>query len=271
MCYYQDFYRQDWVNVSNYPNYILYNKSSNMYHNVSTDYFKIFNPVTNQWVMWNGQKIVPFDEKVFLCNGPVLLGVCMETPQLPRINQFICPFCCYMMRCPHITPEMITGQKLPQLSGYWCSYNPAVPSNREALIMQRSDNSLTFVNESGGKSNGRFLDSRTVVATDWKNLQGKITPDLKTIKWANNTQWTRGTCNCGNLTEQSSNEIYELATKHLQSRIYVCFKSELGHKSGWYYVLATAGNPDCTLLLGLSPTDTGDVVNCDAIRAIVTN
>lgn len=83
MCCYQNFYRQNWVHVGNYPNHILYNNYSNMYKNVITNYLKILNPATNQWVMWNGQKIVPFNEKVFLCNGPVLMGVCMETPKLP--------------------------------------------------------------------------------------------------------------------------------------------------------------------------------------------
>jgi hypothetical protein len=60
----------------------------------------------------------------------------------------------------------------------------------QAVKMIQSDNSLTFVNESGNRSRGHFENSTTVVADEWEGgLRGTVSSDG--IRWANNTNWLR--------------------------------------------------------------------------------
>jgi len=58
-------------------------------------------------------------------------------------------------------------------------------------IIQEGD-SLTFINENGQQSSGRFIDSSTIEATDWENgLQGVLSSDGNRIDWANGSWWVR--------------------------------------------------------------------------------
>ena len=73
------------------------------------------------------------------------------------------------------------------LAGSW----RCVGRKGTASIHQKGD-TLSFVNEWGGKSRGHWAGSDTVIADDWEGgLHGKISPDGATISWANNTTWKR--------------------------------------------------------------------------------
>jgi len=50
---------------------------------------------------------------------------------------------------------------------------------------------LTFINEKGGQSAGKFVDSSTVVASDWQGLIGGLNDGGKRINWANGSWWVR--------------------------------------------------------------------------------
>ena len=74
------------------------------------------------------------------------------------------------------------------LEGNWCREGDR---NKTTSISQ-SGNSLTFTNEFGNSSRGRFENSNTVVAIDWQGgLRGTISSDGNRISWGNGTSWTR--------------------------------------------------------------------------------
>lgn len=77
-------------------------------------------------------------------------------------------------------------RNLPDISGIWLMGG----STEKCTIVQESK-ILTFVNEKGGKSSGYFKDANTVVASDWGNLEGKITNNQNRINWGNSTWWER--------------------------------------------------------------------------------
>lgn len=58
-------------------------------------------------------------------------------------------------------------------------------------IIEEGSN-LTFINENGDQSAGRFNDVGTVIATGWEGgLSGTISADGNRIDWANGTWWVR--------------------------------------------------------------------------------
>jgi hypothetical protein len=57
--------------------------------------------------------------------------------------------------------------------------------------VQQSGSNLTFTNEHGNTSSGRFLSATEVVATDWGGLTGTV--GNGEIRWANGTVWTLST------------------------------------------------------------------------------
>ena len=78
----------------------------------------------------------------------------------------------------------------PDLSGTWYMGGP-INAGMPCKIIQE-EGTLTFVNELGAKSAGKFADSKTVIATDWENgLHGTISNDGNHIDWANGSWWTR--------------------------------------------------------------------------------
>lgn len=80
------------------------------------------------------------------------------------------------------------GGRNPNLSGNW--YRTNDPCKRTSIT--QSGNALTFTNEFGNSSKGRFLDATTVVATDWESsLCGKIRSDGKRIDWTNGASWSK--------------------------------------------------------------------------------
>lgn len=74
--------------------------------------------------------------------------------------------------------------------GTWCREGDR---SKPASIRQ-SGNSLTFTNENGNSSRGRFESSNTVVAIDWEGgLRGTFSSDGNRISWGNGTSWMRCT------------------------------------------------------------------------------
>jgi Concanavalin A-like lectin/glucanases superfamily len=71
---------------------------------------------------------------------------------------------------------------LPDISGDFSFHG--------ATRVEQSIGSLRFTNEHGGVSNGLFLNSTQVVATDWGGLTGNIVANR--IEWANGSHWTAG-------------------------------------------------------------------------------
>lgn len=75
--------------------------------------------------------------------------------------------------------------KPPNLAGNW-QYN-----GQACQIIQHGDD-LTFINERGEQSEGRFNNKTQVIATDWENgLIGTLADGGNRINWRNNTVWTR--------------------------------------------------------------------------------
>lgn len=77
-------------------------------------------------------------------------------------------------------------RNFPDISGIWL-----MGGSTEKCTIAQEGKMLTFVNEKGGKSSGYFKDATTVVATDWGNLEGKITNSRNRINWGNSTWWER--------------------------------------------------------------------------------
>ena len=81
----------------------------------------------------------------------------------------------------------------PNLTGQWkCKkYCPAGAVGKSASIKQGESPQLHFTNEGGGKSEGRFVDQNTIIATQWGNLRGDIKAGGMEIHWGNGTVWER--------------------------------------------------------------------------------
>jgi len=62
--------------------------------------------------------------------------------------------------------------------------------NGQSTFVEQSGNELTFINENGGMSQGRFLNATQVVATNWGNLVGNLVNG--NIQWTNGSVWTLG-------------------------------------------------------------------------------
>jgi hypothetical protein len=77
----------------------------------------------------------------------------------------------------------------PDITGIWYLGGP-YDEGRPCQVIHNG-NALIFINENGGQSGGRFVDSGTVVASDWQGLQGKISDGGKRIDWSNGSWWVR--------------------------------------------------------------------------------
>jgi hypothetical protein len=76
------------------------------------------------------------------------------------------------------------------LNGNWEMGGPYNAGEPCQIIQQGND--LTFINENGDQSGGKFIDESTVIATDWEDgLKGTISDDGDRIDWANGTWWVR--------------------------------------------------------------------------------
>ena len=87
---------------------------------------------------------------------------------------------------------VVSGQASNRdLAGNWESkYQP--DSNWADTSITQEGQSLTFHNERGGKSKGRFLSSNEVVADEWENgLRAKVTDGGNRLEWANGSVWRR--------------------------------------------------------------------------------
>jgi hypothetical protein len=87
----------------------------------------------------------------------------------------------------------LTPCEYPDLSGKWiCEVNcPAGGAGNEANIKQ-SGLSITFINEGGEVSKGRFLSRNAVIAgPNWFEIRGTIEAGGQRISWSNGTVWVR--------------------------------------------------------------------------------
>jgi hypothetical protein len=82
-------------------------------------------------------------------------------------------------------------QSNPDLAGNWESkYKP--DSNWADASVTQEDQSLTFHNENGGKSRGRFVRPNEVVADEWEGgLRARVTDGGNRLEWANGSVWRR--------------------------------------------------------------------------------
>lgn len=76
------------------------------------------------------------------------------------------------------------------IGGTWYMGGPYNQGMACQIILE--GDSLTFINENGQQSRGRFVDSSTIEATDWENgLEGVLSSDGNRIDWANGSWWLR--------------------------------------------------------------------------------
>lgn len=76
------------------------------------------------------------------------------------------------------------------IAGNWSMGGPYNVGMSCQIIQQGSD--LTFINENGDQSSGKFIVDAAVIATDWEGgLEGTLSADGNRIDWANGTWWVR--------------------------------------------------------------------------------
>ncbi len=81
---------------------------------------------------------------------------------------------------------------VPQDFTVWSVGGSWTCGGRPTSITQDGHNHLLFTNENGLRSKGSFLNTDTVVATEWENgLRGSVQDGGNTIQWANGTVWYR--------------------------------------------------------------------------------
>jgi hypothetical protein len=76
----------------------------------------------------------------------------------------------------------------PNIGGIWSVGDNAAA---RALIVQQPNGALSFINEQGRPSPGRFNSPNTFVATAWDGVSGTLSPDGNFINWNNGTNWRR--------------------------------------------------------------------------------
>lgn len=83
-----------------------------------------------------------------------------------------------------------SDNQIPDLSGTWGgAWSAGYLGQCE---IRQSGSSLTFINDNGQSSSGKFIDSDTVIASDWEGgLIGHITQDGNRIEWENASWWER--------------------------------------------------------------------------------
>ncbi|HEX6186852.1 MAG TPA: hypothetical protein VFZ40_02125 [Pyrinomonadaceae bacterium] len=88
--------------------------------------------------------------------------------------------------------EVFKREGEDNLSGTWiCKAScPAGGEGKTASIAHNGE-ALTFTNEGGQSSAGRFTGAKSVVARGWGNLTGTIANEGRELHWANGTIWVR--------------------------------------------------------------------------------
>ena len=82
------------------------------------------------------------------------------------------------------------GAQSKDLSGPWICYDECQKPGGEATVAQDGKN-LVFINEVGQVSQGRWVNSRQVIATNWGGLLGDLSFGGRVIQWHNPTRWIR--------------------------------------------------------------------------------
>lgn len=91
-----------------------------------------------------------------------------------------------------VVPPNLTETQSNGLAGDWIvggSYATVI-QGEHATIEQDGD-VLTFTNEYGESSKGRFVDPGTVEAIDWGGMKGRIIQNGTRLEWANDSFWTK--------------------------------------------------------------------------------
>jgi Bacterial Ig-like domain len=86
----------------------------------------------------------------------------------------------------------VVGNQIVWTNGtIWTLFAPIISgeytNGGKSAFVEQSGNDLTFINENGGTSRGRFLNASQVVASDWGNLTGIVINGR--IEWANGSRW----------------------------------------------------------------------------------
>ncbi|HKO36009.1 MAG TPA: hypothetical protein VJV21_05990 [Pyrinomonadaceae bacterium] len=88
--------------------------------------------------------------------------------------------------------EVFKREGEDNLSGTWiCKAKCPAGGEGKAASIAHNGEALTFTNEGGQSSAGRFTGSKSVLATGWGNLTGTIANDGKELRWDNGTTWVR--------------------------------------------------------------------------------
>jgi|GEM_PF-2811890 len=87
------------------------------------------------------------------------------------------------------TPDNFGGVQ-PNLSDFNRELSGAYTTDGQFAQVVRSANALSFTNERGEVSRGRYLSRTKFVAIDWNNLTGRLIDGH--IEWANGSTWSDG-------------------------------------------------------------------------------
>lgn len=80
----------------------------------------------------------------------------------------------------------------PDLSGVWYGYDPRTGNKGNPQQISQSGDKLTFLNEFNQSSDGRFIDQKTIIATDWEGgLQGSLADGNQRIVFSNGSVWQK--------------------------------------------------------------------------------
>jgi len=104
--------------------------------------------------------------------------------------------------------------------------------NGATTRVEQNGDSLTFINEHGGRSAGEFLSSTQVVASGWGNLVGNIVG--QNIVWANGSTWTRGT-----VPDIAGDYLFNGVARVDQSGSSLTFVNENGGSASGFFLDAT--------------------------------
>lgn len=94
----------------------------------------------------------------------------------------------YQLKCS----EVFTREGEDNLSGTWvCKTKCPAGGEGKTASISHSGEALTFTNEGGQSSAGRFTSATKVVAKGWGSLTGTIVNQGKELRWDNGTIWVR--------------------------------------------------------------------------------
>jgi hypothetical protein len=126
-------------------------------------------------------------------NAPAVcqsIGVCNRGTQLAAKQKFTIDFQSADGSATSSNGNIGLDGQIRDMSGTWSgAWSAGYLGQCE---IRQSGSSLKFINENGQSSSGRFIDSDTVIASDWEGgLIGHITQNGNLIEWENGSWWER--------------------------------------------------------------------------------